>query len=179
MTGKINERGICCTALVLLSLLSGCSKDNGAKEPVVPVQVATVEKTTLQRTVTAEAVLFPLQQSAIVPKISAPVKSFYVKRGSRVRKGQLLEVLENRDLAAAAQENQGAYNQAEATYASTTSAQLQEEIRKSQLDRQAAKQMLEAQQKTYGRRRHPHCHSYGHFSSHRQGAYSTAGSRAA
>src|SRR6266576_558805 len=152
MTGKINERGICCTALVLLSLLSGCSKDNGAKEPVVPVQVAAVEKTTLQRTVTAEAVLFPLQQSAIVPKISAPVKAFYVKRASRVRKGQLLAVLENRDLAAAAQENQGAYNQAEATYATTTSAQLPEEIQKAQLDTQAAKQMLDAQQKIYNSR---------------------------
>ena len=152
MTGKINERGIYCTALVLLSLLSGCSKDKGEKEPVVPVQVATVEKTTLQRTVTAEAVLFPLQQSAIVPKISAPVKAFYVKRGGRVRKGQLLAVLENRDLAAAAQENQGAYNQAEATYATTTSAQLPEEIQKAQLDTQAAKQMLEAQQKIYNSR---------------------------
>ena len=152
MTGKINQRGICCTALVLLSLLTGCSKDKGEKEPVVPVQVATVEKTTLQRTVTAEAVLFPLQQSAIVPKISAPVRAFYVKRGGRVRKGQLLAVLENRDLAAAAQENQGAYNQAEATYATTTSAQLPEEIQKAQLDTQAAKQMLEAQQKIYNSR---------------------------
>ena len=152
MTGKINQRGRCCTALVLLSLLSGCSKDKGEKEPVVPVQVASVEKTTLQRTVTAEAVLFPLQQSAIVPKISAPVKAFYVKRASRVRKGQLLAVLENRDLAAAAQENQGAYNQAEATYATTTSAQLPEEIQKAQLDTQAAKQMLEAQQKIYNSR---------------------------
>ena len=152
MTGKINQRGLCRTALVLLSLLSGCSKDKGEKEPVVPVQVASVEKTTLQRTVTAEAVLFPLQQSAIVPKISAPVKTFYVKRASRVRKGQLLAVLENRDLAAAAQENQGAYNQAEATYATTTSAQLPEEIQKAQLDTQAAKQMLEAQQKIYNSR---------------------------
>jgi len=93
-----------------------------------------------------------LQQSAIVPKISAPVKAFYVKRGSRVRKGQLLAVLENRDLAAAAQENQGAYNQAEATYATTTSAQLPEEIQKAQLDTQAAKQMLDAQQKIYNSR---------------------------
>jgi multidrug efflux pump subunit AcrA (membrane-fusion protein) len=138
--------------MVFLSFLSSCSKDTGEKAPVVPVQVATVEKTTLQRTVTAEAVLFPLQQSAIVPKISAPVKAFYVKRGSRVRKGQLLAVLENRDLAAAAQENQGAYNQAEATYATTTSAQLPEEIQKAQLDTQAAKQMLEAQQKIYNSR---------------------------
>jgi multidrug efflux pump subunit AcrA (membrane-fusion protein) len=138
--------------MLFLSFLSSCSKDIGEKGPVVPVQVATVEKTTLQRTVTAEAVLFPLQQSAIVPKISAPVKAFYVKRGSRVRKGQLLAVLENRDLAAAAQENQGAYNQAEATYATTTSAQLPEEIQKAQLDTQAAKQMLEAQQKIYNSR---------------------------
>jgi len=138
--------------MLFLSFLSRCSKDTGEKAPVVPVQVATVEKTTLQRTVTAEAVLFPLQQSAIVPKISAPVKAFYVKRGSRVRKGQLLAVLENRDLAAAAQENQGAYNQAEATYATTTSAQLPEEIQKAQLDTQAAKQMLEAQQKIYNSR---------------------------
>jgi HlyD family secretion protein len=151
-TSARRHRGIFCAALLFLSLLSSCSKDTGEKEPVVPVQVTTVEKTTLQRTVTAEAVLFPLQQSAIVPKISAPVKAFYVKRGSRVRKGQLLAVLENRDLAAAAQENQGAYNQAEATYATTTSAQLPEEIQKAQLDTQAAKQVLDAQQKIYNSR---------------------------
>jgi len=138
--------------MLFLSFLSSCSKDTGEKAPVVPVQVATVEKTTLQRTVTAEAVLFPLQQSAIVPKISAPVKAFYVKRGSRVRKGQLLAVLENRDLAAAAQENQGAYNQAEATYATTTSAQLPEEIQKAQLETQATKQTLDAEQKVFDSR---------------------------
>jgi HlyD family secretion protein len=152
MAGKISERGVFCAALLFLSLLSSCSKDTTEKEPVVPVQVAIVEKTTLQRTVTAEAVLSPLQQSALVPKISAPVKVFYVKRGSPVRKGQLLAVLENRDLAAAAQENQGAYNQAEAAYATTTSAQLPEEIQKAQLDTQAAKQTLDAQQKIYNSR---------------------------
>src|SRR5207253_4073225 len=140
--------GVC----VLFWLFSaGCSKAR-TEEPTVSVQVALVEKQTIQRTVPAEAILFPLQQSALVPKVSAPVKAFYVKRGSRVRKGQLLAVLENRDLAAAAQENQGAYNQAEATYATTTSAQLPEEIQKAQLDTQAAKQMLEAQQKIYNSR---------------------------
>src|ERR1700675_1243665 len=59
--------------------------------------------------VTSEAVLYPLAQSAIVPKISAPIKAFYVNRGSKVHAGQLLATLENRDLAAAAQDNQGAY----------------------------------------------------------------------
>src|SRR5438105_13886354 len=144
--------GIFCAVMLFLSFLSSCSKDTGEKAPVVPVQVATVEKTTLQRTVTAEAVLFPLQQSAIVPKISAPVKAFYVKRGSRVRNGQLLAVLENRDLAAAAQENKGAYNQAEAAYETTTAASLPEEIQKAKLDADVAKETLDATQKVYDSR---------------------------
>jgi multidrug efflux pump subunit AcrA (membrane-fusion protein) len=113
------------------------------------VQVVPVEKQTLQRTVTAEAILFPLQQSALVPKVSAPVKAFYVKRGSRVRKGQLLAVLENRDLAAAAQENKGAYDQAQAAYETTTAASLPEEIQKAKLDAQVAKETLDATQKVY------------------------------
>ena len=63
---------------ILLALLAGCSKEPGEKQPVVPVQVVAVEKTTIEHTVIAEAVLFPLAQSAIVPKISAPVKTFLV-----------------------------------------------------------------------------------------------------
>jgi multidrug efflux pump subunit AcrA (membrane-fusion protein) len=102
--------------------------------------------------VKAEAVLYPLNQSAIVPKISAPVRKFYVNRGSKVHRGQLLAVLENRDLAAAAVENQGAYEQAEATYSTTTAASLPEEIQKAELDAKAAKANLDAQQKVYDSR---------------------------
>jgi hypothetical protein len=58
--------------LPLLFLLS-CSTNSGEKEAAVPVQLVTVEKKTIERTVAAEAVLFPLQQAAITPKISAPV----------------------------------------------------------------------------------------------------------
>ena len=130
----------------------GCSKDPAEKEAAVPVQVVTVQKKTIQRTVTAEAILFPLQQAAITPKISAPVKAFYIKRGSRVHKGQLLAVLENSDLAAAAQENKGSYDQAQAAYATTTVADLPQEIQKAQLDTQAAKELFAAQQKIYNSR---------------------------
>ena len=129
-----------------------CSKDSGEKEPAVPVQVVTVQKKTIQRTVTAEAILFPLQQAAITPKISAPVKAFYVKRGSRVHKGQLLAVLENSDLAAAAQENKGSYDQAQAAYETTTVSDLPQEVQKAQLDAQAAKELFTAQQKIYNSR---------------------------
>jgi hypothetical protein len=61
--------------LLASGLMPGCAKEK-AEEAVVNVQVATVEKKTLQRTVEADAILFPLQQSAIVPKITAPVKKF-------------------------------------------------------------------------------------------------------
>ncbi len=139
-------------AILPLFFLLSCSRDTGEKEPAVPVQVITVEKKTLQRSVTAEAVLFPLQQAAITPKISAPVKAFYIKRGSRVRKGQLLAVLENGDLAAAAQENKGSYDQAQAAYETATVSDLPQEVQKAQLDAQAAKQLFEAQQKIYNSR---------------------------
>jgi HlyD family secretion protein len=137
-------------ALVLLVVSVGfaCSKEK-TEEPTVAVQVAPVEKTTVQRTVSAEAILFPLQQSALVPKISAPVRTFYVKRGARVHKGQLLALLENRDLSAAAVENKGAFEQAEAAYTTTTAATLPEEIQKAKADLESATKTLEAQQKIY------------------------------
>jgi len=136
-------------ALGALSATLGCSSDKSDKEPAVSVQVAPVEKTTIQHTITSQAILFPLQQAAIVPKISAPVQKFLVNRGSRVHAGQLLAVLENRDLSAAVQDTKGAYAQAEASYATTTGASLPEEIRKAEADAQQAQQALDAQEKVF------------------------------
>jgi HlyD family secretion protein len=114
--------------------------------------VVAAKKATIEQTVASEAILFPLAQSAIVPKISAPVQRFYVNRGSKVHAGQLLARLESRDLAAAAQDNQGSYDQAQAAYAIATASTLPEEIQKAQGDTQAAKLALEAEQKLYDSR---------------------------
>jgi len=132
-----------------LLLLTGCGEKSARTETAVPVQVAAVKQAAIQRVVTAEAILFPVQQSAIAPKISAPVRTFLVKRGSRVHAGELLAVLEHRDLEAAAQESKGAYDQAQAAFATTTAASLPEELRKAELDRNAARQTLDAQEKVY------------------------------
>src|SRR6202035_5502547 len=113
------------------------------------VQFAAAKKTADRHTITTQAILFPKQQAAIVPKISAPVRKFLVKRGSPVREGQLLAVLENRDLSAAAQENKGSYEQAQASYETTTRAGLPEEIQKAEADAQQAQQALEAQEKVF------------------------------
>ena len=136
-------------AITAIASSLACSSDKGDKEPTVSVQAAPVEKTTIQHTVNAQAILFPRAQAAIVPKISAPVRKFLVKRGSPVKEGQLLAELENRDLSAAAQENKGAYAQAEAAYETTTAASLPEEIQKAEADAQQAQQALDAQEKVF------------------------------
>ncbi|HMK23112.1 MAG TPA: efflux RND transporter periplasmic adaptor subunit, partial [Terriglobales bacterium] len=113
----------------------------------------TAEKKTLNQTTSAPAILFPLQQAAITPKISAPVRKFLVNRGSAVRAGQLLAVLENQDLVASSEENRGGLEQAQAAYETTTAASLPEELQKAQLDADAARKMLDAQEKVYQSRR--------------------------
>ena len=137
------------SAIAMLS--AGCSHEK-TEEAAVPVTAASAQKATVQRVVAADAVLFPLQQAALVPKITAPVKEFYANRGSKVHKGQLLAVLENSDLAAAKEENKGAFEQAEAAYVTSTAAGLPEEIQKATFDAQSAEEMFDAQQKVYDSR---------------------------
>ena len=136
---------------VILLTLAACSKEK-PEETAVAVKAAPVEKTTIQHLVTADAVLFPLQQASLVPKISSPVKKFYVNKGSKVHKGQLLAVLENQDLAAAAEDNKGAFEQAEAAYTTGTASSLPEELQKATSDAESTKQLYDAEQKLYDSR---------------------------
>ena len=136
-------------AIGVAVLFSGCSSEKTDPEPTVAVQVFALEKTSIEREITTQAILFPKQQAAIVPKVSAPVQKFLVKRGDRVGAGQLLAVLENRDISAAAQDTKGAYDQAQASYETTTAASLPEEIRKAEADAQQAQQTLDAQEKVF------------------------------
>lgn len=134
---------------VLAAFLAGCSGSGKNKEPAVSVEAKPAVQTTIRKIVTAEAVLYPLQEAAITPKINAPVRKFYVNRGSKVHRGQLLAVLENQDLAAAQTENKGTYEQAQANYESATQAGVPAEMQKAELDVQQAKEALDAQQKVY------------------------------
>jgi HlyD family secretion protein len=139
--------------LVTLGLavwLSGCASRTAEESGlVVTVQSVRVKKGVIQKKVHAEAVLFPVDQASIVPKVSAPVAKFYVNRGEHVHAGQLLAVLENRDLAASVAENQGTYEEARANYDSTVSSNLPEQIQKAELDVKNAKATLAAAQQLY------------------------------
>ncbi len=119
---------------------------------MVSVQVAPVKQGSISQVVSTDAVLSPINQATITPKISSPVLKPFVMRGSRVRQGQLLVTLENRDLAAAAQENRGNFEQAQATYVISKTNAVPEELQKAELDTRAAKENLDAQQKLYDSR---------------------------
>jgi len=125
--------------------LSGCRKEEPAPTPVA-VEAATVQLAPITEHITADAILAPIAQAAISPKITAPVKRFYVQRGSHVKAGELLATLENRDLEAAVTDNQGAFDAADAAYQTTVKAQVPEDYQKAQLDLAQAKANLDLAQ---------------------------------
>lgn len=129
------KRSAACALAALGIAIAGCGKpDTAAPTPVVSVQAEHPQVGTIAENIPADAVLAPIAQAAISPKITAPVHHFYVQRGSHVKAGELLATLENRDLTAAALDSQGTYTAAQGTYATATKALVPEEYQKAQLD---------------------------------------------
>jgi multidrug efflux pump subunit AcrA (membrane-fusion protein) len=85
--------------------------------------------------VITDAVLYPRDQAAIVPKVVSSIKKWYVDKGGHVKAGQLLGELENQDLAGAAMKSRGGYAQAETAY--------QQALQKTGQDFKFAKQSLD------------------------------------
>ncbi len=148
------RKTITCGALAIVAVcLGSCSKEQAEPQPIVTVQAAPVKQASISQTITTDAVLSPTAQAPIVPKVAAPVQKAYVVRGQKVRKGQLLLTLENKDLAAAAEQNRGDLEQAQAAEVIATNNSVPEELQKAQGDAQAAKENLDAQQKLYDSRK--------------------------
>ncbi|HEX3684475.1 MAG TPA: efflux RND transporter periplasmic adaptor subunit [Bryobacteraceae bacterium] len=140
--------------LLCAALLAGCSGNSNRTaadeaEPATPVQVAAAKLDTIHSTIAAEAILYPVKQANIMPKISAPVARFLAQRGDHVRQGQLVAVLEDRDLIAAAEESRELYRQAQANYQNTSNATMPEDLTKAKTDVESARQALEAAKKVY------------------------------
>jgi multidrug efflux pump subunit AcrA (membrane-fusion protein) len=136
----------------LLCGACAAKEEKGEAAPVVSVDVAPVLNSEIQRVIRAQALVYPIQQAAIAPKISSPIAKFHVERGDRVRAGQLLVELESGDLAGAANESRAAYELAEATYQTTARATVPQETQKAELDVRAAKDALDAQQAIFDSR---------------------------
>jgi multidrug efflux pump subunit AcrA (membrane-fusion protein) len=139
--GAIVTLGLFCTLA-----LNGCRKPaENTSQSIVTVEAQHPQRGDISEHIMADATLSPLAQAAISPKITAPVRTFYVQRGSRVKAGQLLAVLENRDLSAQVLDNEGQYTAAQAAYTMQTKAQVPEDYAKAELDVAQADAQLQLQ----------------------------------
>ena len=108
------------------------------------VQLADVKTDSMERVITVEGILRALDQSAVTPKISAPVSKFLVNRGDHVKAGQLIAVLESKDLHGRGRRRQGTMDQSAASLRNTESASVPDEVVKAQTDVLAAKETMDA-----------------------------------
>jgi multidrug efflux pump subunit AcrA (membrane-fusion protein) len=140
-------------ALLVCSTITGCKKsaadedaDTGASAVSVQAEHPTVGP--ISEEIAADAILAPLAQAALAPKINAPIRAEYVQRGAHVHKGQLLLTLEDRDLQGNALDSDGAVTSAQAAYTTATQATIPEDVQKAQLDVDQAKANLEVANRT-------------------------------
>lgn len=138
--------------------MQGCRKqdtaaagDEGQTAVEVEAQHPTVGP--LAEEIPADAVLAPLSQAALAPRISAPIRAEYVQRGAHVHKGQLLLTLEDRDLQGNALETEGGVSSAQAAYTTATQATIPDDMQKAQLDVDQARANLEVANRTAEERR--------------------------
>src|SRR5260370_38808509 len=108
--------------------LHGCSSAEKEAAPLVTVQVAPAKRGPIELEVTSDAVVYPLQQAILTPKITSTIAKFYVQRGTHVKQHQLLALLENRDLADAAEQSKAEFKQPKPHYAPTTPPTLPQHI---------------------------------------------------
>lgn len=138
MNRRFLMRGFSASALLATALLpaaTGCKKtEQEAPEAVVTVQAQHPSVAPISEEIDADAVLAPLSEAAISPRISAPIAAEYVQRGEHVHRGQLLVKLEDRDLKGNALDSQGAVTAAKASYIATTEATVPEELEKARAD---------------------------------------------
>jgi HlyD family secretion protein len=134
--------------IALAFLFSACGKKQAAEVASPPaVQVTAVTQNTIRRIVRGDGVLFPQDQANVVPKITAPVQKFYVRRGDHVRQGQLVAELENRDLVGAAAEAKTGIDVAESNLRATEGSTIPEAVVKAQTDLEAARQARDSAKK--------------------------------
>ena len=154
-TAFFRDASLLCSCLAVILLTISCAttpKQSPEENAATPVEVAAAKAATMHRIVEAEAVLYPINQATIVPKISAPVRRFNVQRGDHVFQGQLLAILEDRDLNATTAESRQLYRQAQANLEITRAATLPDDLNKAKTDLASAQEAFDASQKLYANR---------------------------
>jgi HlyD family secretion protein len=149
-THGTKDAAVAVCAMLAVSLVAGGCRKKAETAPEASVAVQAEHPTVgpISAEIAADAVLAPMAQAAIAPRISAPVKEEFVQRGARVHKGQLLLTLEDLDLRGAALDSRGNLSQAQAAFTAATLATIPEDVQKAQLDVDQAKANLDVASRT-------------------------------
>jgi RND family efflux transporter MFP subunit len=101
---------------VLCLLLLACKPNAPAEpevKPVVTVKVTKAVSGEVDRTLSVPATIFPREKANITSALTAPIRALHAKKGDHVAKGQVLALLEDRDLVAQRGEAEAAVHAAQ------------------------------------------------------------------
>lgn len=142
--------------IVLLIVHAGCGGEKAEEEAVQPeviVKVAKAEERDVQWIVRAPATVFPKAQASIASRITAPISEMAARKGDRVRKGQVLARLDNRDLLAQRQEIAALVSDAEASLEKLRAGTLPGDIERAKGQVATTQAALHQAEKFYERRK--------------------------
>jgi multidrug efflux pump subunit AcrA (membrane-fusion protein) len=134
--------------------LAGCAakQEEEKPKPLVDVKVAKAEAAQVRLSVTAPAVVWPREQANISARITAPIRELRAHKGDDVKAGDVLALLENRDVTAQLQEATAAVADAQANLQKTAAGTLPTDIERARGQLAAAEATLSLAQKVYARR---------------------------
>ena len=141
--------------LILITLvLGGCThqEDDAPEKPVVSVRVARPTESEVRLILTAPASVFPRAQANVSPRLTAHIQELRVRKGDSVDKGQVMAVLENRDLLAQRDEASATLVDAEASLQKLSTGTLPSEVEKARGQVVSAEAAPNQAQKNYTRR---------------------------
>ena len=141
-----------CAMLLLWSCGPAKKEEEEAVKATVEVKTAAAETATIPHEVSAPATLFPKEQANVTARLTSPIRELRVKKGDTVRAGQVLAVLENRDVAAQQQEARAAVADAQASLSKTTSGTLPSDVERARGAVETARAALNLAQRTFERR---------------------------
>ncbi|MEO8129675.1 MAG: efflux RND transporter periplasmic adaptor subunit, partial [Bryobacteraceae bacterium] len=121
-------------------------------KPVVTVKTVKVEQADIPLSVDAPATLFPRTQANIAARITAPIRELRARKGDSVPAGQVLALLENRDLLAQRREAAGSVADAQATLQKAAGGTVPSEVERGRGQLETAQASLNQAQKIYDKR---------------------------
>jgi multidrug efflux pump subunit AcrA (membrane-fusion protein) len=121
--------------------------------PVVSVRVAKAEKQPIAAEVSAVGTIFPREQATVAAKISAQIKQMALLKNKVVKAGEVIAVLESRDLQAQRAEAVAALNEARANERSVTTGTIPQTNAQDQKALHDAQAKVNNARATYERRR--------------------------